>query len=97
MVIEKLIKVLNIQDYNRTNIKGKLNKKTFMFTGKLENISRAEAKNLVENNGGKVISSISKKLNFLIIGEKPTNRKVELAKKNNIKLIKLDDFKKMLN
>ncbi len=97
MVIEKLIKVLNIQDYNRTNTKGKLNKKTFMFTGKLENISRAEAKNLVENNGGKVISSISKKLNFLIIGEKPTNRKVELAKKNNIKLIKLDDFKKMLN
>ena len=97
MVIEKLIKVLNIQDYNRTNTKGKLNKKTFMFTGKLEDMSRAEAKNLVENNGGKVISSLSNKLNFLIVGEKPTNRKVELAKKNNIKLIKLNDFKKMLN
>ncbi len=97
MVIGKLIKVLNIQDYNRTNTKRKLNKKTFMFTGKLENISRAEAKNLVENNDGKVISSISKKLNFLIIGEKPTNRKVELAKKYKVKLIKLDDFKKMLN
>ena len=68
-----------------------------MFTGKLENISRAEAKDLVENNGGKIINSLSKKLNFLVVGEKPTNRKVELAKKNNIKLIELNDLKKMLN
>ena len=47
-----------------------------MFTGKLEGISRAEAKSLIENNSGKIISNVNKKLDFLVIGEKPTSRKV---------------------
>ena len=47
------------------NTKGKLANKTFMFTGKLSNISRAEAKSLVEKNSGNIVSSVNKKLNFL--------------------------------
>ena len=52
-----------------------------MFTGKLNNISRAEAKSLIENNGGKIVSNVTKKLDYLVIGEKPTNKKIDLAKK----------------
>ena len=51
-----------------------------MFTGKLQNISRAEAKSLIEENSGSIVSSVSKKLDYLIIGDKPTNRKVNQAK-----------------
>ena len=68
-----------------------------MFTGKLNNISRAEAKSLVENNGGKIVSNVTNKLEFLVVGEKPTNKKVDLAKKNKIKIIDQTTLEKMLN
>ena len=68
-----------------------------MFTGKLEGISRAEAKSLIEKNSGITLSSISKNLNFLVLGEKPTRRKVEQAKKLGIKIISLIELKKLLN
>ena len=58
-----------------------------MFTGKLQNISRAEAKSLIEENSGSIVSSVSKKLDYLVIGEKPTNRKVEQAKNLGIKIL----------
>ena len=64
-----------------------MNDLTFMFTGKLDGISRAEAKSLIENNSGKIISNVSKKLDFLVIGEKPTLRKVSEAKNLKIKVI----------
>ena len=80
-IIEKLSSILNISDL-KLNKDGKLLNNTFMFTGKLSNMSRAEAKSLIEENSGSVVSSVNKKLKYLIIGEKPTNRKVEQAKKN---------------
>ena len=46
-----------------------------MITGKLEGMSRAEAKSLIEENSGSIISNVSKKLDYLIIGEKPTKEK----------------------
>ena len=63
---------------------GVFSNKLLMFTGKLNNISRAEAKSIVENNGGKIVSSVSKKLDYLVAGEKPTSRKVKMA--NDLKL-----------
>ena len=75
-VIEKLSSILNISDLV-FNKKGKLLNNTFMFTGKLSNMSRAEAKSLIEQNSGSVVSSVNKKLKYLIIGEKPTNRKIK--------------------
>ena len=68
-----------------------------MFTGKLSNMSRAEAKSLIEKNSGSVISSVNKKLKFLIIGEKPTKRKVEQAKELGIKIISEKDWLNLLN
>ena len=68
-----------------------------MFTGKLSNISRAEAKSLIEENSGKILSNVSKKLDYLVIGEKPTVKKVKLAKELNIKVISQLEWEKILN
>ena len=71
--------------------------KTFLVTGKLNGISRAEVKSLIEDNAGTTVSSVSKKLNFLIIGDKPTKRKVENANNLNIQILNQKQFLKMLN
>ena len=88
---------MNIQNFEEKISTGKLKGQSFMFTGKLNNISRAEAKSLIENNGGKIVSNVSIKLDFLVVGEKPTNKKVDLAKKNKIKVIDQKILEKMLN
>ena len=55
-VVQKLVSEMNISDINQHN-EGKLKNKTFMFTGKLIKISRAEAKSITEQNSGKILSS----------------------------------------
>ena len=74
-VVNELENVLLIRDAIENSDDGLLNNKTFLVTGKLNGISRAEVKSLIEENSGKTISSVSKKLNFLIVGEKPTKKK----------------------
>ncbi len=76
--------------------KGIFSNKILMFTGKLSKTSRAEAKSIVENNGGKIVSNVSKKLDFLIAGEKPTTRKIKLANQLKIKILNQTDFEKIL-
>ncbi len=95
-VVKKLISILNIKNVKQ-NTKGKLINKTFMFTGKLLNISRAEAKSLIEENSGKILSNVSKKLDYLVAGEKPTVKKVKQAKEFGIKVINQSEWKKLLN
>ena len=58
-----------------------------MITGKLSGISRAEVKSLIEENLGSTVSSVTKKLDYLIMGDKPTKRKIEMAKELRIKII----------
>ena len=88
---------MNISDATYSDKDGILKNKTFMFTGKLKEISRAEAKSLVEQNSGKIISNVNKKLNFLIVGEKPTTSKIKKAKELNINILTQDAWIKMLN
>ena len=95
-IVKKLISILNIKNVSE-NTKGKLINKTFMFTGKLSSISRAEAKSLTEENSGKILSNVSKKLDYLVTGEKPTAKKVKQAKELNIKVISQPEWKKLLN
>jgi DNA ligase (NAD+) len=68
-----------------------------MITGKLNGISRAEVKSLIEENSGTTVSSVSKKLNYLIIGEKPTKEKLKVLKNLKLKLLDQNQFLKMLN
>ena len=69
-----------------------------MFTGGFQKMSRSEAKTIVENNGGKVLGSVSKKLDFLVVGEsKPTKKKIDQAKQLNIKIVTEKDWNKILN
>ena len=96
-VLSELGKNLKIQNMILINNKGLLNNKTFMLTGKLNGISRAEAKSLIEQNSGKIISNVNKKLNYLIVGEKPTTKKINTAKELNIKTINQNEWLEMLN
>ena len=97
-IIKNLIKELKIQNYTLQNAGGKFSNKKLMFTGGFKNMSRSEAKSIAENNGGKVLGSISKKLDFLVVGEsKPTKKKIDQAKRLNIKIILEKDWNKILN
>ena len=95
-IIEKLSSVLNVYD-TKINKDGKLLNNTFMFTGRLVNMSRAEAKSLIEENSGSVVSSVNKKLKYLIIGDKPTKRKVEQAKELGIKILSQKEWLNLLD
>ena len=89
---------LNIEDFKETNIKGKLSNTNVMFTGGFEKISRSEAKTLTENLGGKVLGSVSKKLNILVVGNsKPTKKKIEKAKELKIKIFSENEWYELLN
>ena len=68
-----------------------------MLTGKLDRMSRAEAKSLIEQNSGSIISNVSKKLDYLSVGEKPTKRKIEHAKELGIEILSQDQWLKLLN
>jgi len=96
-VLFELDQTLLIEDVVIINNKGLLKNKTFMLTGKLSGISRAEAKSLIEMNSGKIINNVNKKLDYLIVGEKPTTKKINTAKELNIKVIDQKEWMKMLN
>ena len=95
--VSNLIKKLNITDFKIIK-SGIFSGKTIMFTGGLSKMSRAEAKALVEKEGGKILGTTSKKLDFLVVGDsKPTTKKVEKAKQLNIKIIDENSWYNLLN
>ncbi len=86
-VINNLIDCLQISNFENIT-SGIFTNKTLMFTGGFSKMSRSEAKTLAESQGGKVLGSISKKLNYLVIGDsKPTNNKVQKAKDLQVEII----------
>ena len=96
-VFNELISNLNILDYSLEG-KGKFMNQTFMFTGGMSKMSRSEAKQIVENEGGKVLGSPSKKLNYLISGgSKPTIKKVNQAKELGVKILSEEEWYKLIN
>ncbi len=96
-VLNELEKVLVVKNAIQNSDHGLLKNKTFLVTGKLNGISRAEVKSLIEENSGKTVSSVSKKLNYLIIGDKPTKKKIDNAKQLKINVIDQAEFLKLLN
>jgi DNA ligase (NAD+) len=75
-ILNELQKILYVKDVTTKDKKGILKEKTFMVTGKLNGISRAEIKSLIEENSGASVSTVTKKLDYLIIGDKPTKKKL---------------------
>ena len=96
-VLNELEKILTIDNAVVKRKNGSLSNKTFLVTGKLNGISRAEVKSLIEENSGVTVSTVSKKLDYLIVGDKPTKKKVFNAKKLKIKILNQDQFLRILN
>lgn len=70
--------------------------KTFVFTGALSHLTRSEAQQKVRELGGSIANSVSKKTDFVVVGDNPGS-KYEKAKKLGIKIISENDFLQMLN
>ena len=96
-VLNELGKILSIDNAVVKRKNGLLSNKTFLVTGKLNGISRAEIKSLIEENSGTTVSTVSRNLDYLIVGDKPTKKKVLNARELKIKIIDQIYFFKILN
>jgi len=96
-VIEKLRKAgVNFsQELKKVLKKEAFAGKTFVLTGKLNDFSRDEAKEIIENFGGRVTSSVSRGTDAVLVGENPGS-KLDDARRYNIRLISEEEFKKMI-
>jgi len=88
----KYVRIIEKKKKKKTKISGK----TFIFTGSLENLTREEAKNKVRELGGKVVSSVSKKIDFVVVGKNPGS-KFQKAKKLGLKIITETQFLNLLS
>lgn len=75
------------------NTSGKLAGKSFLITGTLP-VKRDDAKDFIEKNGGKILSSVSAKLNFLVVGDDPGS-KLEKAQGLGVTIISWEDLQEM--
>ena len=97
-IIQSLISVLDIKNFEKKIMIGKLSNKNIMFTGGFEKMSRSEAKTIAEKNGAKILGTVTKKLDYLVIGNsKPTKKKIQTAKELNINLLTEDKWYDLLN
>ena len=69
---------------------------SILFTGTLQNLSRERAKALAKNKGFKIASSVTSKLDYLVIGEN-SGSKLKKAKELNIKIINEEEFLKLID
>jgi len=96
----KALEALGLNLHNEkkeTSTGGTLEGQTFLFTGTLSKLKRTDAEEMVEQNGGSILSGVSSKLNYLVVGE-DAGSKLEKAKKiNTVKILSEDQFLKLLN
>jgi DNA ligase (NAD+) len=100
LIIERLKQFgvqLEILASNDTTVSDILSGKTLVVSGVFEKFSRDDLKKAIEDNGGKVGSSISAKTHFVIAGENMGPAKLEKAKQLNVPIISEDDFIAMIN
>jgi DNA ligase (NAD+) len=87
---------LQLNSIKQQSTGGKLEGKTFLFTGTLNQLKRSQAEEMVESNGGKILSGVSSKLDFLVVGE-DAGSKLEKAKKiASIQILDEDGFIKLI-
>ena len=95
-LIEHLRKCGVDMTYEAVEKGGIFSGKTFVITGTLPGMKRSEAKKLIEDNGGKVSSSVSKKTDYLLAGDE-AGSKLDKANKLGINVISEEDLEKMLD
>ncbi|GAA4801120.1 NAD-dependent DNA ligase LigA [Olivibacter ginsenosidimutans] len=95
-VLKSVALQFSIVEEDRVLSSDKLANKTFIISGVFENHSREELTQLIVANGGKMLSSISNKLNYLVAGDKMGPSKLTKAQKLNIPIISEADLIKML-
>ncbi len=91
--LQNLVKISN-PEVNKMN--NYFSNKNLVFTGTLVSLSRDEAKYLAKNNGAKILSSISKNTDYLIIGQK-AGSKIQKAKMLGVKIIDEKQFLLKIN
>lgn len=95
-VIEKMISAGVKIEYRPSARKGdKLKGQTFVFTGTLRSFTREEAKRLVEEQGGRVSSSVTRKTNYVVMGEEPGS-KLDVARSLGIPILDEEGFKRLI-
>jgi DNA ligase (NAD+) len=87
---------LKLKNQKKDQVKaGNFQGQTFLFTGTLPTLKRSNAEEMVEQNGGQILSGVSSKLNYLVVGE-DAGSKLEKAKKiNTVKIISEEEFLKL--
>ena len=97
LILKKLQDLgIKVEAELREQVTGNLSDQTFLFTGTLSKLKRSEAELQVENLGGKILSGVSSKLNYLVCGE-DAGSKLEKAKKiPSIKILSEEDFLDLL-
>jgi DNA ligase (NAD+) len=91
-IVDRLKKYnLNVTEQKKEARSSLLKDKTFVLTGSLPSLTREQASVLIEENGGRVSSSVSSKTDFVLAGEK-AGSKLDKAKKWNIPVISEEEF-----
>jgi len=96
----KLLQSLGLQFHNEKRnevVAGGLKGQTFLFTGTLAKLKRSDAEAMAEEYGAKIVTGVSAKLSYLVVGE-DAGSKLEKAKRiNTIKIISEDEFLSLLD
>ena len=87
---------LQFEAIEEENISDKLNNQTFLFTGKLTVFTRDEAKVMVEKNGGKLVSSVTKKLNYLVVGDNAGSKLKKATELGTVNILTEQQFLDMI-
>jgi len=88
---------LKLKNEKKDMVKGgNLTGQTFLFTGTMPTLKRSDAETLVEENGGQILSGVSSKLNYLVVGEDAGSKLDKAKKLNTVKIISEDEFLKLI-
>jgi len=94
-MLKKLLAEIKIQPIKtKTQIGGTLSGQTLVFTGTLPTLTRAAAKLLVKNNGGRMAETVSRATNYLVAGTDPGD-KLTQAEKFGVKIIDETEFRRL--
>jgi len=88
-------KGLKLKEEERKEKKSKISGKVFVFTGELESFSRNQAQKVVEDLGGKWTTSVSKNVDFVVVGKNPGSKYTK-AKELKLTIINEEEFKNLI-